>query len=61
MATSANIRLDEDLWKSMISKTIKDNAKYLATFDFWVELQEMTDKEGNVYYQEFPRLSVNFK
>jgi hypothetical protein len=61
MATSSNVRMDDKLWTDMIDKTIRENAKYMTDIDFWVELKEMTDREGNVYYQEFPRLSVNFK
>lgn len=61
MTTSANIRLDEPLWIAMINKITKEQAKYLSEVDFWVELKEMTDKQGNTYYQEFPRFAATFK
>lgn len=58
---TANVQLDEKLWTDMIERVINKEAKYLTDVDFWVELKEMYDKQGNLYYQAFPRFAANFK
>lgn len=58
---TSNVQLNEKLWIDMIEKSLKDQARYLDSYEFYIELKEMYDKQGNLYYQEFPRLAVNFK
>lgn len=61
MTGTANIRLDEKLWIEMIERTLNKQVKYIDTLNFYVDLKEMYDKQGNLYYQEFPVLAINFK
>lgn len=54
--------IDSDVWVSMIEKQLNGkNSRRFAEINFWVETRELTDRQGNVVYQHFPRLAISFK
>ena len=51
---------DDKLWREMIETILKKEHGKLAELDFWVEVKDLTTRDGGTRSEAYPRLSISF-